>query len=287
VESLHCASIARFSRASPGVIHSALVMNLNQLCASRPSQCTFWLRPPAVRLLLSRLAAVSLAPLQLASPQQQATDDESSRRRRHTTGTHSTATHTLPAAVARGDQLPRLQLPRVREEDCAREGPPRPQAATATAKRRLARWKEWRVALTRCFSCSSSQFRQHRSETDPATLQSLLTRGSKDLRMLQRQSLINQLYSSGESIIEKSIASGKPAGSLSSSSSFTLKTAPSYPRAFQAWLASAHISGDSATPTGEALPADEADVQARESPQQHKQGEQPKFPEATGPMPEN
>ena len=56
--------------------------------------------------------------------------------------------------------------------------------------------------------------------------------------MLQRQSLINQLYSSGESIIEKSISSHS-----SIPSSFTLTSSPgSSTGAFQQWLASASIA---------------------------------------------
>lgn len=103
--------------------------------------------------------------------------------------------------------------------------------------------------------------------------------------MLQRQSLINQLYSSGESIIEKSLSQKAAAGI--STSSFTLKTSASHPSAFQAWLASAHISGGDAVGAPDLLPADEADVQARKSPQEHKMADPKRTPDATGVMPEN
>lgn len=91
------------------------------------------------------------------------------------------------------------------------------------------------------------------------------------LQMLQRQSLINQLYSSGESIIEKTSSSHLPA------SSFTLKSSASYPVAFQDWLRAAQIGTNEPEP---------AAIKAETAPASHRYDEQ-KTPTLSGPMPEN
>lgn len=90
------------------------------------------------------------------------------------------------------------------------------------------------------------------------------------IQMLQRQSLINQLYSAGDSIIEKSLASSSPS---SLHSSFTFKSGPaSHSSPFQAWLAQAGV--------------DSHNQPAEQSQNQHKFDEQ-KTPTLGGPMPEN
>ena len=68
--------------------------------------------------------------------------------------------------------------------------------------------------------------------------------------MLQRQTLINQLYSAGDSVIEQTSAQHTPFHAA-----FQIRAAPAPQQAFQQWLKEAAVASDSANPADAALPA--------------------------------
>ncbi|KAF8247514.1 hypothetical protein K440DRAFT_550804, partial [Wilcoxina mikolae CBS 423.85] len=45
-------------------------------------------------------------------------------------------------------------------------------------------------------------FREHQNEADPKTIQELIARGQKELRMLQRQSMMSQFFQLDRLVVE-------------------------------------------------------------------------------------
>jgi len=85
------------------------------------------------------------------------------------------------------------------------------------------------------------KFREHQSERDESKLRQLYDRAHRDLKMLQRQTLISQLYSAGDTVL-----SHCPTHHHSSSfpSSFHIRPQAAPGDAFAQWIRSASIRGE-------------------------------------------
>ncbi|KAF8544766.1 complex 1 protein [Trichophaea hybrida] len=52
-------------------------------------------------------------------------------------------------------------------------------------------------------------FREHQNEADPKTIQELIARGQKELRMLQRQSMMSQFFQQDRLVVEGRLRAGR------------------------------------------------------------------------------
>jgi len=102
------------------------------------------------------------------------------------------------------------------------------------------------------------KFREHQHEQNPAALSALYAHAHKDLKMLRRQALIGQLYSTGHNILEGREVT-PPSEAQLFQSAFALKSAPAPAESFRQWLAEAAVEEPAQpAPADKALPLRQA-----------------------------